>query len=61
MRRLTKRPMHSTSLRWPREEAEVVWAAAKLRGISQSQLVREALRAYVQRVLTDAADRPVAR
>jgi uncharacterized protein (DUF1778 family) len=54
-RRFTKVRKALTSVRLERGDKELIYRAALLRGISQSELVRSAVREFSERTLRDAA------
>jgi uncharacterized protein (DUF1778 family) len=50
-RRFTKRALVMLAVRVAPADRELLFRAAKLRGVSQSEMFREALREHTQRVL----------
>jgi hypothetical protein len=49
--------MRFTSVRLPERDRELIFLAALRVGLSQSELIRRALRTYAERVLLDDATR----
>jgi Ribbon-helix-helix protein, copG family len=56
MRRYTKKPQLLTSVRLPQTDRDLLFTAARQRGISQSEAVRQAVRAFATSVLLDTRD-----
>lgn len=54
-RRLTAKPMEVTTVRLLRADRELWFAASRLRGISQSEFLRVALREQATRTLASTA------
>lgn len=57
MRRLTKRPLVGTSVRLPEQDRTLLYTASLQLGISQSEALRQAVRAFATSVLL-GAERP---
>lgn len=53
-RRLTAKAMRWTAVRLPAADKDLWYAAARVRGVSQSAFLREVLRAAAMRTLTEA-------